>query len=108
MLGQCWTIVCDAGPTLNQHWVSTECLLCDPPFPWRSPARLCLSGVIKLCVIILDLFRAHADGIYTLLFQKSNNTGVKKIETYYNFRAVWKKLKTNVISTNHKDQIDPN
>ena len=27
MLVQCWTSVCDAGPTLNQHWVSVSCLL---------------------------------------------------------------------------------
>ena len=28
MLAQCWTSFCDAGPTLNQHWVSVSCLLC--------------------------------------------------------------------------------
>ena len=27
MLAQCWTIVCDAGPTLSQHWGSVSCLL---------------------------------------------------------------------------------
>ena len=26
-LVQCWSIVCDAGPTLNQHWVNVPCLL---------------------------------------------------------------------------------
>ena len=24
---QCWTIVVDGGPTLNQHWVNVLCLL---------------------------------------------------------------------------------
>ena len=28
MLDQCWAIVCDAGPALNQHWISVPCLLC--------------------------------------------------------------------------------
>ena len=27
MLVKCWPTVCDAGPTLNQHWVSVSCLL---------------------------------------------------------------------------------
>ena len=27
MLGQCWAIVCDAGPALNQHCVSVSCRL---------------------------------------------------------------------------------
>ena len=27
MLGQCWSIVYDAGPTLNQHWDNVSCLL---------------------------------------------------------------------------------
>ena len=27
MLVQCWSIVYDAGPTLNQHWVDGSCLL---------------------------------------------------------------------------------
>ena len=24
MLGQCWAIVYDAGPTLNKHWVNVS------------------------------------------------------------------------------------
>ena len=27
MLVQCWSIVCDAGPTLSQHWIIVSCLL---------------------------------------------------------------------------------
>ena len=27
MLVQCWSTVCDAGPTLNQHWFNVWCLL---------------------------------------------------------------------------------
>ena len=27
-VGSCWTIVCDAGPTLTQHFVGASCLLC--------------------------------------------------------------------------------
>ena len=27
MLAQCWTIVCDDGPTLSQRWVGVSCLL---------------------------------------------------------------------------------
>ena len=27
MLVQCWPTVCDAGPTLNQHWFNASCLL---------------------------------------------------------------------------------
>ena len=27
VLVQCWPSVCDAGPTLNQHWTSVSCLL---------------------------------------------------------------------------------
>ena len=26
MLVQCWATVCDAGPTLNQHWFNASCL----------------------------------------------------------------------------------
>ena len=31
MLFQCWPSVADAGPTLNQHWVSVSCLLVRCP-----------------------------------------------------------------------------
>ena len=27
MLFQCWPTICDAGPTLKQHWVNDACLL---------------------------------------------------------------------------------
>ena len=28
MLFQCWATVCDAGPTLKQHWFNVSCLRC--------------------------------------------------------------------------------
>ena len=44
MLGYCWSIVFDAGPTLPQHWANLSCLLgvyhCNvvsPPETRRSP-----------------------------------------------------------------------
>ena len=27
ILAQCWSTFCEAGPTLNQHWVNVLCLL---------------------------------------------------------------------------------
>ena len=42
-LVQCWTSVCDAGPTLNQHWVTASCLLGYRQggiAAWRVPPRL--------------------------------------------------------------------
>ena len=39
MLVQCWAIVCDAGPTLNQHWASVSC----SPGSWAGGPRVVVS-----------------------------------------------------------------
>ena len=51
----CWANVCDACPTLNQHWINVQCLRESPPtqqtqnicitFIQRRPKVLCLLGV---------------------------------------------------------------
>ena len=40
MLVQCWTFVCDASPTLNQHWVSVSCLLGTVAIFWSFSVLL--------------------------------------------------------------------
>ena len=36
----CYTNVCDAGPTLNQHWVSVQCLLGKPSCQYMRGGQL--------------------------------------------------------------------
>ena len=43
MLAQCWPIVCDAGPTLNQYWVSISCMLSYAAQSKKAVTSYCLS-----------------------------------------------------------------
>ena len=55
ILVQCWATVCDAGPTLNQHWVSVlvycvcwRIIACIEVYVWHSPPALkCCSYTMR-------------------------------------------------------------
>ena len=51
MLYQCWPTICDVGPTSNQHWFNTSCLLhCLQPSKHKTLLLCVLCGVFWKCL----------------------------------------------------------
>ena len=48
MLGKCWPTVCDAGPTLTQHWLIVPRLL------GRRVCEVCTDGIIPEIFILCN------------------------------------------------------
>ena len=49
MLVKCWPTVCDAGPTLNQHWVDVSCLLGCLQGLWPQFLYPLIALVCRIC-----------------------------------------------------------